>query len=468
MKKLLSLFIFIFSYSVSYCQQLQWKHSFGSDAGNAIGGINCDTLNNIYFGGAFASGHFSSYSGFYRTKTDPSGNVIWSDTTQLSSSHNPNSFVGDPAGNSIIGGDCGQNFRIGDSLINFPSSYYYNGFMAKLNSNGNVLWTQPFYYSYPKSIVIGNNNMIYASGRADVGTQLDGVNFSYGGFIAKFNSVGQCQKVIHTGTTGVYFSGIDSLNNLYVQTGKDSEPHKLCKYDDNDSLEWSLILSGASIWAMSVDKSGNTFLIYDSQVHKISSDGVISNYPGVLGCSPTGNILSDLNSNVYYSIETATSTNYDTLFNYLNTFDLSTGMLLNSQSLTAPIDYTRLIHSKMTIDNNNDLILGCEQLGGYQPVNIYKFSLNSATGIFDRSILETGDPNIIFYPNPTNGIFTVRIPSGKENRIQVYDLNGNCVKDQFCRNKTDQHVDLSNQPKGPYLLEIISDGKKTVKKAVVE
>jgi hypothetical protein len=75
---------------------------------------------------------------------------------------------------------------------------------------------------------------------------------------------------------------------------------------------------------------------------------------------------------------------------------------------------------------------------------------------------------IIVYPNSINGIFTVRIPSGRENRIQVYDHSGNCVKDQYCRNKTDQHVDLSKQPKGTYIMEIISDGKKTLKKVVIE
>jgi hypothetical protein len=90
------------------------------------------------------------------------------------------------------------------------------------------------------------------------------------------------------------------------------------------------------------------------------------------------------------------------------------------------------------------------------------------TGIINKNIPDKPNTEIIVYPNPTNGIFTVRIPYGRENRIQVYDLKGNCVKDQYCRNKTDQHVDLSNQPKGIYNMEIISDGKKTMKKVVLE
>ena len=169
-------------------QNMQWSKQFQFNTQDFVGGINCDSLNNIYLGGAIRR-VYTSMNGFYRVKIDPTGNLIWSDTTNLLNTSYPIAFAGDKSGNSYIGGESSQNFKVGDSVINYPSTGW-NGFLVKLNSNNVVLWTQAFSKAVPTSIVRKTNNSIYICGRATASSQLDGINLPPGAFIAKFNSFG--------------------------------------------------------------------------------------------------------------------------------------------------------------------------------------------------------------------------------------------------------------------------------------
>jgi len=88
---------FLFSISTSYSQQIQWSKQLSFNTQNLIGGVNCDTLNNIYIGGTFLTGSHPSWAnawnGFYRAKLDPNGNLLWSDTTRLIGTHYPILFL---------------------------------------------------------------------------------------------------------------------------------------------------------------------------------------------------------------------------------------------------------------------------------------------------------------------------------------------------------------------------------------
>lgn len=71
-------------------------------------------------------------------------------------------------------------------------------------------------------------------------------------------------------------------------------------------------------------------------------------------------------------------------------------------------------------------------------------------------------------PNPSSDIFAVTPLNGYDMKICVYDLLGKCLWNKYCRKDSSQNIDLSNQPKGIYFIEIVSDGESVVKKIVLQ
>ena len=71
------------------------------------------------------------------------------------------------------------------------------------------------------------------------------------------------------------------------------------------------------------------------------------------------------------------------------------------------------------------------------------------------------------YPNPNNGIFTIESKELTSSIIDVYDLLGQKVKSiQISSTKT--LIDLSNFPKGVYLLIYTDKNKKSNKRIILE
>ncbi len=74
------------------------------------------------------------------------------------------------------------------------------------------------------------------------------------------------------------------------------------------------------------------------------------------------------------------------------------------------------------------------------------------------------------YPNPSSeGVFNLKLNEEYNNlQIQVVTISGQIIKSEAYQNKTKQfQVDLSSYPKGIYVINIFSEGKKiTSKKAI--
>ena len=85
------------------------------------------------------------------------------------------------------------------------------------------------------------------------------------------------------------------------------------------------------------------------------------------------------------------------------------------------------------------------------------FKINSTTSI--NEIVD--DRNISIYPNPNNGIFTIRSDE-RISMIEIVDLLGNIV---LTLNSTSlqSEIRMPNQPKGIYFCKMINDKRETVK-----
>ena len=92
----------------------------------------------------------------------------------------------------------------------------------------------------------------------------------------------------------------------------------------------------------------------------------------------------------------------------------------------------------------------------------------------DRSLLNK-QTDLTFFPNPSNGEFTIKYTVLKRANVQVdvYDLNGALLKtlvnisDQFEGNYNIP-VNLNELPNGIYLVSLINNGKRFTERVVIE
>jgi hypothetical protein len=75
---------------------------------------------------------------------------------------------------------------------------------------------------------------------------------------------------------------------------------------------------------------------------------------------------------------------------------------------------------------------------------------------------------IRIFPNPTNGILNLEIPSSVTNlKINIYDVSGRSIYSQKIKGQNIWQIDLSSKAKGVYFLEYTIDSKKEVKKLII-
>jgi uncharacterized delta-60 repeat protein len=93
---------------------------------------------------------------------------------------------------------------------------------------------------------------------------------------------------------------------------------------------------------------------------------------------------------------------------------------------------------------------------------------NSILAGLDGDSSQNSFPEIGIFPNPSSGMLTVRTNNIIKKEIQIYDLLGNRVAIMENVTQYNLEIDLSNQPKGIYFLEIETNKEKVVKKIVLQ
>ena len=80
-------------------------------------------------------------------------------------------------------------------------------------------------------------------------------------------------------------------------------------------------------------------------------------------------------------------------------------------------------------------------------------------------ITNIDDNNIKIYPNPTNGKFSIE--GNNIQKIEIKDVNGGTVK-AIATTKKHIEIDLSQQPKGIYMIKVLTNKGVAIKKVVLE
>jgi len=72
------------------------------------------------------------------------------------------------------------------------------------------------------------------------------------------------------------------------------------------------------------------------------------------------------------------------------------------------------------------------------------------------------------YPNPTNGQFNIFLKNNDINRIIIWDSQGKVILERNVVNSNNVNIDLSDRPKGLYLINIYSNTDVDKLKIIVE
>ena len=89
----------------------------------------------------------------------------------------------------------------------------------------------------------------------------------------------------------------------------------------------------------------------------------------------------------------------------------------------------------------------------------------SATGVND--VTRNVNP-VTAYPNPSDGIFTLRSVDNQDYTVEIYNIIGNKVYTASdISSSASEVIDLSGQPKGLYLLKIKGSSKSFVEKIII-
>ncbi len=136
-----------------------------------------------------------------------------------------------------------------------------------------------------------------------------------------------------------------------------------------------------------------------------------------------------------------------------------------------PIDWRKVYVDLTPYKNLSSIQVGLESsvaepfANGAGPANLIdniRILRLDPSGVNDK-VLQS---SISIFPNPSNGVFSVNMPTAKPYTMEVTDLTGRIIKTATA--KGDSQIDMSNHAKGVYMLKITSNGASAVQKLIVQ
>jgi hypothetical protein len=256
MKRFATLYFSFFAFHFSFAQSWMWGNSCNGDAG--VTSVISDAYGNCYATGVFENdtikfGNFtlmnstvtnspySSDNDVFLVKYSHNGSIAWAKQTMEKNinpyigNNAPESICTDGSGNIYLSSNFVDTIFIGSNMLvtEEATTLSQNTFMAKYDSNGNVLWAK-------KAMCISDSSTINEEG------------------ISNYKNEGIYVTGVFADTVriGSYILGASYQGLLY--------PY-LAKYDTNGNVKWvsqstGHSLYGAVSYAVANDKNGNAFI----------------------------------------------------------------------------------------------------------------------------------------------------------------------------------------------------------------
>ncbi|MDF2436644.1 MAG: hypothetical protein K0Q95_1020 [Bacteroidota bacterium] len=491
MKKLYIFTAFYFCFNILNAQQWDWAMHIN---GAAMGDMDQDASGNIYTSVVLSSA--PPYSTEVR-KLDPMGNQIWIKTIDC--------FINDIAvgTNSIaLGGYFNGAVTIEGQPLSSVSGR--DGLLIALDLNGTLKWLK-------QSSGIGDDNItslalngsdeVFVTNISDTVTNFGGVTFAKGLAVCVFGSTGSLSNNFHVNFQHPTSGGlvIDAADNIYLKgvyrdsvitigstviTNSDTYygAFYIAKMNRNGTEYWakhwgSQFRRGLS--NIAIANSGEFYMTsmttyVDEYLNKYSPAGTLiwSKMFGAHTYSGIRDIKLDSHANLYVTgsswmvadIGSCSLSGSDN-FLFLAKAD-SSGNCLWTQMGDAP---TTNAGVRVSIKGNKPVLLGngaaseTVQLGSVSAQGTY-FLASVSENLVDVNEFSS-NANSSAYPNPSSGIFTVQLEKSKIKEICIYDCLGRCVYDKQAINTS--KIDISDKPKGIYLLKITNDLNETFNQRII-
>jgi hypothetical protein len=399
---------------------------YGNDGGLAV---SADAGGNVfvtgYFGsptitiGTYVLNNLSTTSygtNIFIAKYDANGNVLWAKSAGGTGDYQSNSVTTSMGNVYVTGSFLGSTMTFDSTTISYAGGW--DGFIAKYDVNGNVLWAKS---------VGGTSSDYCSSGSADA----NGNMFVTGWF----------------GDSTITFDSIALYNSGTVY------PVFIVKYDANGNALWAKSAVGGiytQSYSISADVNGNAFVTGYFQSPPITFDSVTLTPPPA-NCS----------YNSSPSCDPMFIVKYDSNGNVLCASSLASG---NGSSVSADHFGNAYVGGWFAV---NPFIVNTDTLpfAGTQNVFVGKFSSGNNVAVNELSKRKS----ISVYPNPSSGKFIVQMYNCQAGaKVTVRDILGNCLFEKNCQGESNQEINLSCQSKGIYFLEMVSDGERVVKKMILE
>ncbi len=353
MKKIIALILFVLCFVPVFSQHAgdsidcsdrigySWMKSYGNANAEFVSDVAVDNAGNIYFAGTFAEtlsvdGNTVVSEGntdFYVAKMSPEGSVLWLKSGGSNAVEQANAIAVDADGNVYVAGLSNDNTAFDGNR--FPSLGSKDGFLLKLDNNGNMLYVRTLGCINDDNaydVVVDGSNNVIVTGYFNYALQISSTSMfqnargANDAFLVKFDSEGNVlwsmtnassshdygRRVTCDNAGNVYlaaeFKGSISMGGSNLQSPNDINVY-LAKFDSSGAVQWA-VQRGASgndsIRALGVTSAGDVYMAYKQVnsnpfIAKFSSSGVSQ---GTIAFSGTGtlevgDILCDQNGNTY-------------------------------------------------------------------------------------------------------------------------------------------------------------------------
>jgi hypothetical protein len=449
-----------------------WAKNIGIDS-SYISDITTDKSGNIFIIGSFAAKTIilgldtlsnSGTNSIYIAKCDSNGNVLWARSAGNDSYCEGKRITTNANGEILIAGNYFSSSLTIESTT-LPNSGEWDFFMAKYNTNGDLLWAN--HVGEEKSELINsistdqNGNILiagsFSSSNITIGTsQLTNASNDDDVLLAKYDANGSAIWAKSAGgevLDKVVDICADSTGNIFI-TGTYHSPFiifgntVLTKVAYSDMFVVKYDVSGNVLWANNI---GGSYYEYACCIAIDSNENLI-----IIGGfnSPTLSIGS----------KTLTSAGYDDIFivkynsagNNITAYNI--GGTNHDQAYSSAIDAAGNIFMTGMYYSTN-LVIGNDTLinAGYSDVFIAKLGDSFTSGISPYK-----NSNIKIYPNPTNNIIFIKgLAPEEKTEITICDIQGKIIlMKEILENGT---IDLSDFTQGVYVIKMGNVVQRIVK-----
>jgi hypothetical protein len=472
-----------------------WAKSAGGSNQDAGYSVATDALGNLYLAGHFSSNtitfdtttltnnNTNNSADIYIVKFDGDGNVMWVKSFGGQGWDYCNSIAVDGFGNAyIIGGFSSLSLTF-DTFLLTNLNTYYDIYIAKFDTNGNVLWAKSAgnnYSDYGYSITTDTSDNIYVAGYfvsptitfdTITLTNVENNGTTLDLFLVKYDTSGNAVWAKSAGGIGInnsdgYMPSVktDAMGNTYVtghfrsltisfdtitltNTTNNSFEVFLVKYDKYGNVLWAKSASGTNDdvgLSAAIDSYGNVII---SGWFK-SSTITFNSYT-----------LTNANTNASTDIYL---TKYDPMGNII--WAKSVGGDKNEGTCSVFADSTGHVYiagyfQSSPLSFGSNLLTNTDNSGSTSDLYLAKLGNDITTGINDVS----NSFDFSIFPNPTTDI--IKISSSKEATIEILNINGQIIK-TINHDSGEFSVDIRDLSSGVYIIKAKTDKKIVTKKFI--